>query len=64
MEEPSTASKAVFRKTPYSIELDPTNMQHRTLVAIGTKRHLAAPQQSVAFGGKADMGFHTGNVGF
>jgi len=32
--------------------------------AFGTKRHLAAPQQSVAFGGKADMGFHTGNVGF
>jgi hypothetical protein len=30
-------------------------LPHRTLVGIGTKRHFAATQQSVAFGGKADM---------
>jgi len=27
-----------------------------TLVANGTKRHFAAAQQTVAFGGKADIG--------
>ena len=29
---------------------------HRTLVVNGTKRHFAATQQSVALGGKADIG--------
>jgi len=56
MEEPSTASKAVFRKTPYSIELDPTNMQHGTLVAIGTKRTSISSALMSAVGGKADIG--------
>src|SRR6516164_4313939 len=32
-----------------------TSLLHRTLVANGTKRHIAAAQQSVAFGGKADI---------
>ena len=54
MEEPSTASKAVFRKTPHSIGLDPTNMQHGTLVAIGTKRTSISSALMSAIGGKAD----------
>ena len=31
-------------------------MLRRTLVANGTKRHFAATQQTVAIGGKADIG--------
>jgi hypothetical protein len=35
-----------------------------TLVANGTKRHFAVAQQTVAFGGKADMGSTRRDVRF
>jgi hypothetical protein len=41
-----------------------TKLLHRTLVANGTKRHFAAPQQTVAFWGKADIAQNAQNDAF